>query len=195
MDAFALLGLPRQAAIDPDDVRAAFQKAAAAQHPDHATEAAEKQDRTARLTALNEAQAVLVSVPRRLRHLLELSGESAADPRTPEPIDDALLTLFSMAGSAVHAASEVQTKMASTTSALARAMLTAEEMRAQEALTAASGQLSRAHDQLEDELTAIDAAAERGEAIGSEMRTAAHRAAFLEKWQAQVRAAFAGFAG
>jgi len=75
-DAFALLGLPRRAALSAQEVREAFQKAAAAAHPDGAGDAGERARRTADFAALNEAQAILTSLPRRLRHLFAHTGPS-----------------------------------------------------------------------------------------------------------------------
>ena len=59
-DAFILLGLPRKAALSPDLVKSAFQKAAAATHPDGAADEPDRASRTMLFQQLNEASALLI---------------------------------------------------------------------------------------------------------------------------------------
>jgi curved DNA-binding protein CbpA len=192
-DAFALLGLPRRAMLSPEDVRAAFQRAGAENHPDNATTADDRTRRTAAFAALNDAHAVLSSLPRRLRHLLELEHpEPAASPRGAV-MEPGMMELFSAVGAAVHAANAVQRKGRNAGTALARALLAKEEMQAQETVEAATRHVEAARQALEAELRQIDAARDAGQTDGSQLGSCAARAGFLEKWQAQLRAAFAGF--
>jgi curved DNA-binding protein CbpA len=184
-DAFALLGLPRSASLTEDEVRAAFQKAAAAAHPDSAADETERNARTAQFTALNEASATLTSLPRRLRHLLELEYPDTSAQKTGAPMDGAMMELFSNTAAAVQRAAAVQSQKQQAATALARAMLAKEEMQAQEELEAATLKVEAARAALEESLPALDGA--------TALSAAAARAAFLEKWQAQLRAAFAGF--
>ncbi len=65
-DAFSLLGVPRRAGLNSDEIRAAFQQAAAAAHPDAATDDADRVGRTERFQQLNEAAALLTPVASRL---------------------------------------------------------------------------------------------------------------------------------
>ncbi len=184
-DAFALLGLPRQAVLTEDEVRAAFQKAAAAVHPDSAADDSERSARTAEFTALNEAAAVLSSLPRRLRHLLELEFPDTAARKSGAPMDGAMMELFSVTAAAVQRAATVQSQKREAGTALARALLAKSEMQAQEELEAASLKVEAALAALESELPSLTD--EAG------LASAAARAGFLEKWQAQLRTAFAGF--
>lgn len=193
-DFFALLGLPRAAALSGDEVRTAFQKAAAAIHPDAAADETERTKRTAAFTALNEASAVLSSLPRRLRHLLELEHPEIAAQKTGAPMDNAMMDLFSVTAAAVQGAATVQNQKRTAATALARALLAPQEMQAQEALEAATQKVEAERADLEEGLPEIDAA--RGATApeaGMRLAAAAARAAFLEKWQGQLRAAFAGF--
>jgi len=184
-DAFALLGLPRQSVLTEDEVRAAFQKAAAAAHPDSAADEAERAARTAQFTALNEAAATLASLPRRLRHLLELESPDTAAQKTGAPMDSAMMELFSTTAAAVQRAAAVQSQKRQAATALARALLAGQEMQAQEALEAAMQKVASARAALEAELPGLSG--------GAALASAAARAGFLEKWQGQLRAAFAGF--
>lgn len=184
-DCFQLLGLPRAATLSQDEVRAAFQKAAAAAHPDAAADGTERAARTAQFTALNEAAATLTSLPRRLRHLLELEYPEIAAQKTGAPMDDAMMDLFSLTAATVQRAAAVQAQKRTAATALARAVLAPQEMQAQEQLEATTQKVEAARASLEADLTDIH--------TGAALAAAAARAAFLEKWQAQLRAAFAGF--
>ena len=193
-DAFALLGLPRAAAQDEDGVRAAFQKAAAAVHPDAPTDDGDRARRTASFTALNDAAATLSSLPRRLRHLLELEHGDLAAQKSGAPMDAAMMDLFSLTAAAVQGAAAVQAEKRKAATVLAKAMLAPREMVAREKLEDATAKVEEARATLESGLTNIDAARVAGDAgAGRMVMEAAARAAFLEKWQAQLRAAFAGF--
>ncbi len=185
-DAFALLGLPRRALLSVDEVRAAFQKAAAAVHPDGAGDDAERAARTAQFAELNEAQATLTSLPQRLRHLLSLEFPEAAAVRTGVVMDGAMMELFSAVAAAVQRAAAAQSRKQKAATALAKAMLAGEEMEARESLEAASRLVEAARAALEAELSGYETDVEQ-------LRSCAARAGFLEKWQAQLRAAFAGF--
>ena len=193
MDAFAALGLPRRAALAISEIREAFQKAGALAHPDGASGDPDQADRTEAFTRLSEAHTLLSSVPRRLRHLLELTYPETAAAKTGAVMDGLMMDLFSTTGSAVQRAAAVQAKKQKASSALTKAMLAGEEMQAQENLEAATQKVEAAHAILEADLAAIDAAMAAGKDAAAALQSAAARAGFLEKWQAQLRAAFAGF--
>ena len=194
MDAFALLDLPHRASLSGEEVRTAFQKRGAALHPDGAGEE-ERTRRTAEFTRLNEAHAILSSQPRRLRHLLELEYPAVAAAKTGAVMDGEMMALFSSTGAAVQAALNVQSRKQKASSNLVRAMLAGEEMKAQEALEAATQDVEAAREKLDEELTAWDDTRDAGAGSAAKLQSCAARAGFLEKWQAQLRAAFAGFFG
>lgn len=191
-DAFALLGLDRRAGLSAAEVRQAFQQAAAAAHPDGAEDETAREERTARFQKINEASAVLTPVAARLKHLLELEFPDFQPPRQTV-MDEALVVLFTLTGEAVQAAADWVRKRQAATSFLAKAALTASEMTVQEKLEAAGQALRDAQDQLAASLAELDgAAAGRPGLLSPETLNAlARRAAFLEKWQAQVQAAWA----
>jgi curved DNA-binding protein CbpA len=184
-DAFQLLRLPRTAALHEDEVRAAFQKAAAAVHPDAAADASDRAARTAQFTALNEAAATLSSLPRRLRHLLALQAPDLAAQKSGAPMDAAMMDLFSLTAAAVQRAAAVQSRNQQAATALSKALLAGEAMQAREQLEAAVEQVDAARAALEASLPHLETPAA--------LAAAAARAGFLEKWQARLRAAFAGF--
>jgi len=186
-DAFQLLGLPRAAALSGDEVRAAFQKAGATLHPDAASNEAERAARTVQFTALNEAAATLTSLPRRLRHLLELQAPDLAAQKAGTPMDAAMMDLFTLTAAAVQRAAAVQSRKQQAATALTKALLAGEAMQAQEQLEAAAQRVDAARTALEASLPHL--------ASPAALAAAAARAGFLEKWQAQLRAAFAGFFG
>ena len=192
-DAFALLGLPRQALLATEEVRAAFQRAGAGVHPDGAGDEAERDRLTAEFAALNEAHAVVSSLPRRLRHLLELEYSETAALKTGAVMEGAMMELFATTGAAVQQAAVVQARKRTAATALSRAMLAGDEMQAQEALDAANRRVDAACEALNLELAELDKVRAAGGNVATRLQTCAARAGFLEKWQAQLRAAFAGF--
>ncbi len=195
VDAFSLLGLPHAAFLTGDEIREAFQRAGAATHPDAAEDEDDRARRTRDFAALNDARAILASVPRRLRHLLELEYPETAATKTGAVMDGEMMDLFSTTGEAVRAATAIQAKKQKASTALARAMLAGEEMRTQENLEAATEKVESAWASLEAELKTMDAMREGGTSLAPALQSCAARAGFLEKWQAQLRAAFAGFFG
>lgn len=190
-DAFALLALPRRAWLSPDEVRAAFQQAAAAAHPDAAADEADRVARTERFQQLNEASALLTPVTSRLKHLLALEYPDFA-PSRAATMDDALVSLFSTVGSAVQAAAAWAREREAATTFLAKAALAPREMRVQEILEAAGAQLRAEQEKLDCTLREIDAAADPATALppAETLSALASRAAFLGKWQAQLQAAW-----
>ncbi|MDB6132879.1 MAG: hypothetical protein JWM59_1122 [Verrucomicrobiales bacterium] len=191
-DDFALLGLPRRAALTTDEVRAAFQKAAAAVHPDHAADAEEKDRRTARFTRMNEASARISATTTRLRRLLALEYPDHAAAGRAVVMDEALVSLFTQVGGAVQAAAQWAAKQRGAASFLAKAALAGQEMVAREGLEAAGESIRAALGRQRDALVEIDRRREANEPVADELATLAQRAAFLEKWQVQLQSAWAG---
>lgn len=194
-DPFSLLGLEPTAALDPAVVRQVFQERAAAVHPDHGADAEDRAERTALFASLNEAQRCLSSTPQRLRVLLQVRYPELAASHAGAAMDGAFMELFGAVGAALEKAKAVQSRRAGLVSALARAMLMADETVAADAVMAALGAVNEAMGELERSLPALDETMRSGEACGPQLKAAAARAGFLEKWQAQLRAAHAGAAG
>ena len=66
-------------------------------------------------------------------------------------------------------------------------------MQAQEALDAANRRVDAVREALNLELAELDKVRAAGGNVAARLHVCAARAGFLEKWQAQLRAAFAGF--
>lgn len=193
-DAFALLELPRKAALDSGLVKAAFQKAAAATHPDAAADEPDRVARTILFQQLNEASALLTPAASRLKHLLGLEY-AGFTPSRAAAMDEPLVALFTQVGAAVRSAAEWTRRRQAATTFLARAALTASEMQVQETLESAGRSVREAQDLLQSAMVELDAARLEGQDQAETLSSLAQRAAFLEKWQAQLQAAWAALFG
>lgn len=113
MDAFEVLGFPRELTIDAEVVRARFQELSLVLHPDRGGNAADFRD-------LVEAAAILGTPARRWRHWAELQGWERGG-RIVE-MDDDVAAEFDRVGDLLGRAREnVQARLAAG-SAIARAM-------------------------------------------------------------------------
>jgi curved DNA-binding protein CbpA len=173
VDHFATLGLGRSAAIDEAVVRERFHELSRELHPDTAGG-----DESA-FAAVNEAQRVLRSPSARLRHLLEL--EFGSPPESAASMSEVLLDLFGKVGAALAEADGVISKRRAATSAVAKALLAAEEMAAQQALLGTGGKLMARRQEVEAGLGEIALSDRRALVV------AWHELSFLEKWNRQVQ--------
>ncbi len=110
-------------------------------------------------------------------------------------MDEPLVALFTEVGAAVRAAAEWTRRRQAATTFLARAALTASEMQVQEALEAAGRSVREAQEVLQSAMEEVDAARLAGQAQAETLSALAQRAAFLEKWQAQLQSAWAALFG
>jgi len=177
-NAFALLGLPRAAALDPDALQQAWLAASRAAHPDQpggdAAHAAE----------VNAAHETLQSPEKRLKHLLELHQA----PWRAVPIDDTMMAIFSQLGPLLQNITACLKRRQTAASALAKALLAPEEMRLREQLEELGTQLEAQRSALLAELPALDSRLGSGDtAILIELQTMQAKLAYLAKWQTQVR--------
>jgi hypothetical protein len=172
MDAFAELKLPRQPAIDHDELVRRFVALSREQHPDSGGD-------TESFARLTRARHVVESTARRLRHLLELEfpGEKLDGPLPPHCMD-----LFAQLGPALQNATTVRNKNRSATSSLARALIAPAIFSAREEIESLAQALDELLTRLETELPTWDGTARS-------LAAWAREAAFLEKWQTQVRQA------
>ena len=191
-DAFFLLGLRRAAALDPDEIRAAFQKAAAASHPDGSADAADREARTVRFQQINEASSILTPVASRLKHLLTLEDPLYVPSRAVQ-MDEPLVALFTQVGMALQQAAEWTRQSQAATSFLAKASLSARGIPVQESLECAGARVREAQEALQAGLIGVDAARARGDSGAELLNSLAQRASFIEKWRAQLQSAWAGF--
>lgn len=174
MDAFAELGLPRAPLVDEDALARRFDALSHERHPDAGGDAAA-------FARLAEARAILLSPARRLRHLLSLLFP---EEKLDGPLSAALLDLFAALGPDIAASKDVLARKASAATALSRALLAPQEMALREKLEARAEILATRHTALQDE-------AARWDGQPAALAALAREAAFLEKWQAQLRDALA----
>ena len=179
-NAFALLGLPRAAALDADALQKAWLEASRAAHPD------QPGGDTEHAAAINAAYETLQTPEKRLKHLLELHQV----PWRAVPIDDAMMALFSQLGSALQNVTTFLKRRQSAASALAKALLAPEEMRLREQLEEIGITLAAKRDDLLANLPTIDARLGSSDTTAlSDLQILQARLAYLGKWQAQVREA------
>lgn len=190
MDAYELLGLPRVAALDAGVVRDAFQRAAAACHPDGGGTEGEKGERTSRFQELNTAAALLGGVGSRVRHLLSLEAPGHVPDRSAV-MDEKLVALFMEVGQAVRRAGEWAEARRKAATFLAKAGLAGRELEAREGLESAGAAVKAAMAELEAGLAAVDGMEPGSAARVERLAALGQRAGFLEKWQAQLQGAWA----
>ena len=174
MDPFELLGLQPRLALSEAELREAFRGASKSGHPD----AGGSGDDFARL---QDAFARLSSPSRRLRCWLETQGLTGEERGAISP---ALLDLFGTVGSALQQADAVAKRREAALSALAKAMLEPAVQQAREALEAALDPVAAAIQAEVDRFPELEAG--RGDPW-----LVARDLAFLEKWQAELKARFA----
>lgn len=182
-NAFALLGLPRVAALDADLLQKAWLEASRKAHPD------QPDGDAAKAAEINAAYETLQAPEKRLKHLLELYEV----PWRAVPIDEAMMTLFGRVGAALQKVSAFLKRREQATSALAKALLAPEEMKLREELEDAGTLLEEKKQQVLAPLPSLDARLAEGESSAAgELQVLQARLAYLTKWQAQIREALLG---
>lgn len=174
MDPFQQLGLEPRLAISEAELREAFRQSGKSAHPD----AGGSGDGFAQL---QQAFARLASPARRLRSWLEARGMTGDERGAISP---ALLDLFGRVGTALQQADGVAKRRDSALSALAKAMLEPAVQQAREALEDALAPVAAAIQAEEARFPELEAGQ------GDPWRTA-RDLAFLEKWQAELKARYA----
>jgi curved DNA-binding protein CbpA len=113
MDAFRVLGFPRELDLDPEVVRARFQELSLARHPDRGGNTDDYRE-------LVEAAAILGNHARRWRHRAELDGWER-DGKIVE-MDESIAGEFNRVGDLLARTREATDAKSAATSALAKAM-------------------------------------------------------------------------
>lgn len=175
MDPFTRLGLGQRLVISESELREAFRSAGKSDHPDAG---GSNED----FTAIQEAFARLSRPSKRLRAWLECRGIAGEERGAISP---QLLDLFSKVGSVLQKADEITRRRSAALSSLAKAMLEPAVQEVREQLEAALEEVAAAIEAQESGFPAIEA----GE---GDPWLVARDLAFLEKWQAELKARFAG---
>ena len=177
-DAFALLGLPPRAVLDDSVLQDAWREAARAAHPDQPGGDA------ARAAELNAALDTLKSPVSRLKHLLELHQV----PWRAVPLDAGLMNLFERLGPLLQRGITLLAKKQAAATALAKALLTREELQQREALEILGLEIAEAWTALEQSLPPLDARLTAGDAtVWTDLQACQARLAYLDKWRRQLR--------
>ncbi len=176
---FELLGLAPCAAMDEELLEKAYLEAAKTLHPDHA------QGDSDRTSALNAAVSLLRSPSRRLRHLMDLNTTVSwkAVPLEPE-----LMDLFASVGRHLETATKVTEKAKSASSALSKALLSGEILKARDSLEDLNGVVSSRVAAYLRELPDLDRRLSCSDpTVWSDLQKLQVKLAYLEKWQTQIR--------
>ncbi|MFM7606272.1 MAG: J domain-containing protein [Prosthecobacter sp.] len=167
-DCFELLGLPRRALLDENELQAAWHQKSRAVHPDQsggsATMAAE----------INTAYETLLAPEKRLKHLLELH----AVPWRTIPISTEIMALFSQIGPQLQNAVVLTKKKQTASSVIAKALLAPEELKLREVLEDLVAQIEARRAELLASLA--DASLDQVQVVQATL-------AYLAKWQGQLR--------
>jgi len=102
LDYFALLGEPRRAWIDPEQLKQKFLELSQSTHPDRAQTPQERAGAQERYTGLNSAYQTLREPKERLAHLIEL--ETGSKPTTIQTAPRDLMDLFLQIGTTLREA-------------------------------------------------------------------------------------------
>ena len=177
--------VPRRAALDEESLKQAYTSRSRETHPDQ-----EAGDET-QSTGLNTAFEILSAPEKRLKHLIELEADEAARAWKTIPLDAAMMNLFEKIAPFLHTIGDHTRKKQSASSALAKALLSGEEMKLREIAEERAAELTTLRESLEAELPDIDARRLAGDAgVVRDTQILQAKLAYLAKWQSQVREAF-----
>lgn len=176
-DAFQLLGMEKHLRLSAEDLREAFREAGKRLHPDAGGGEGDFAD-------LQRAHDILASPSRRLSHWLELRGVKIDARGT---VDDSLMDLFAKVGATMQKCEALIRKREDAKSALGRALLEDETQRCREEL---EGVIARVNDRIECECAVFSRYEDAGSLDAVDAARTVRNLAFLEKWQASLRAMF-----
>lgn len=184
LDHFAALGLPRRANLDPDRIRAAFQEKGKQCHPDRGGDAGA-------FDALNQAHQTIGDPGRRLRHLFELSFNEAPD--AAGAVDAQTMALFESVAPALAVADDFLKRKAAASTAIARAVLAAEEARVSAEIFTASGTVRARKAEILATFADLDEQLARDpEGARAVLLDRSRALVFLGKWEGQLSERMAG---
>ena len=160
-DAFALLGLPRCAALNGETLQTAYAAHSRSAHPDHGGD-------ESRAAEVNVAYETLRAPDKRLKHLLELAAPEDEKHWRTVPMDEAMMSLFSELGKALEASAGFIERKSKAQTALAKALLANEEMQQRESLERIGFELENRRTEMEALLPELDAALAATRCLGLE---------------------------
>jgi curved DNA-binding protein CbpA len=178
-DFFALLSLPPSAALDEDQLQQAYLSATRLAHPDQTG------GDLMLSVDLNAAQETLKSPVTRLKHLVEQHSQTAW---RAVPLESGLMSLFEKLGPLLQWGTQFLARKQAATSALAKALLSSEEMRLRESLEGLNAEIEVLWQQLESALPACDRRiAQADPDVWSDLQALQAKFSYLAKWRLQIR--------
>lgn len=178
-DCFQLLGLPPRASLDEEVLQKAYLAATRDCHPDQTgSDGSQSAD-------LNAALETLRSPVTRLKHLIEKHSQTSwrAIPLEPE-----LMASFEKLGPLLQRSQAFSTRKKAASTALARALLSSEEMQLREALEALNESIEEQWQQLESSLSASDTRLQNADpTVWADLQAIQAKFAYLNKWRTQIR--------
>ena len=180
-DAFAIFSLPRSAALDAATLQAAYAALSRSAHPDHGGTEDEA-------STVNAAYETLRLPEKRLKHLMEIAAPEEAKAWRAVPLDESMMSVFMDLGSALEASAKLLEKKNKASSALAKALLTNEEMALRDRLETIGFGLEERKTGMEAGLSKLDERlASDDAAVWKDIAATQARLAYLAKWQTQIR--------
>ena len=181
MDCFELLALPKKADLSENEIHLAYAAKSKAAHPDHGG----SEEHAAEINAAYET---LRASEKRLKHLIEIAAPDDVKAWRSVPLDEAMMSLFAVLGNALQASEKFLQRKSAAQSALAKALLTNEEMRHRETLERIGFEIETRRSEMETKLPEMDAAMQSNDA-NAWRQIAAMQAkfAYLAKWRTQIR--------
>jgi len=170
-DHFAVLGIPRAAWLDPEELKERFHRLSAQRHPDAAGGTAQA------FTDLNDAWQTLRDPAKCLRHYLELEHPESLAGTAQTPPE--LAGLFMDIAASRQSAQKLGTKLAEATSPLTRALLEPERI-------AQRARLDSLNANVVARTAQITAAVRAGTLTPEQLATSLASLVFLGKWTAQL---------
>jgi len=181
-DLFNLFGESPRPWLDPDELKAKYHQLTALHHPDVAGS-------TGDFSEINRAYQTLADPVARLRHLLDLESADSSASR-PQSVPEDIAAFFAPVAQASQSVDAFLKKHASTTSPLAKALLSAEQYQVQENLEATIATLHGKQETLLTHLRALDALWQTDRpAVLSELPTLHQSLAYLGRWLSNLREA------
>jgi curved DNA-binding protein CbpA len=180
-DAFAIFSLPRSVALDAAALQSAYSALSRTAHPDHGGSEGEA-------SAVNAAYETLRFPDKRLKHLMEIAAPEEAKAWRAVPLDESMMSIFMDLGSALDASAKLLEKKNKASSALAKALLTNEEMALRDRLENIGFALEEKRTGIEAGLGEFDERLASGDdAVWKDIAATQARLTYLAKWQTQIR--------
>jgi len=183
-DAFAHLGAPRAASLDLGELQRLYDERGRILHPDQVG------GESSTALALNSAYQVLIHPRTRLKHLLELEAPQQAAVWETVAMDDDMMAAFTRLGAVIRDLEEVLKQREAASSALAKALLSGQQMELQERLEPILEQLEDLRRPLLDRLPQVDALRDaKAPQWVPLVKELVAKLTYLDRWQEQAREA------